>query len=345
MNSRERILAAMRFEEVDRVPVSPWGTGHVGLNSPLGQELLQKTDLILEVGVGGDPVIGSAADVEYIQDGNDTITIIHTPKGDLRKTYRRNEITGADVEFFLKELSDVEKMLSIPYEPPKLDLTQYWDWREKFVDEALVMTGTLNGVAVPASWFSPEGFCLAWMDAPELVEKMTAIMTERLNDNLERLCKEGVDAFRIIGGEYASVQLGPEGFKRLCVKHDRVLMDTIHRYGGVAHYHNHGPVKRYLEDFAAIGFDCVDPLEAAPWGDADLREARRIVGDRFSFLGNLDDMEQIGKLPMDECVALARERLEAAGNRGFLLGGTTSGTYNEHAARNFIAMAEMVANR
>ncbi|MBP6964517.1 MAG: hypothetical protein KBC96_08930 [Armatimonadetes bacterium] len=343
MTSRERILAAMRFEKVDRVPVSPWHFCRVDRESPLGRELLRKTDLFQDVGSGGDPILGGSVNRETEQQGDTTVTTIHTPKGDLVSRYRRTEITGATVEFFLKGPDDVEKMLSIPYEEPDFDLSGYYAWQDHIGNEGLVLIGLINGVAVPASWFSPEGFCLAWADEPDLVERLTAIMTERLISYVERLCKAGVDAYRIVGGEYASVQLGPDAFERLCVKYDRELVAVMHKYGAVAHYHNHGPVMRYLEDFAAIGMDCVDPLEAPPWGNADLGEARRRLGDRVCFQGNLDDMEVVDKLPTEEVLAIARERLESAGDRGFILGGTTSGTFGENGARNFIAMAEMVA--
>ena len=98
-------------------------------------------------------------------------------------------------------------------------------------------------------------------------------MTERITAYVERLCRGGVDAFRIVGGEYASVQLGPDAFKRLCVKYDRVLVDAIHKHGAIAHYHNHGPVMRYLEDFAAIGMDSRRPARSASLGR--LRGPRR----------------------------------------------------------------------
>jgi len=342
MTSRERILAAMRFETVDRVPVSPWRTGKVDPDSPLGKELIRTADPVIDVGSGGDPILGSAARVDTEQRGDTTVTIVHTPKGDLISRRRRTEITSATVEFFLKQPDDIERMLSIPYEPPDFDLSHYKEWCDRIGDEGLVMVGLIDGVAVPASWFSPEGFCLAWADAPGLVEHLTAIITERLIHYAERLCRAGVPAFRIVGGEYASVQLGPEGFKRLCIPYDRELTDAIHKHGALAHYHNHGPVMRYLEDFAAIDMDSLDPLEAPPWGDADLGEARRRLGDRICFLGNLDDMEVVDKLPTDEVLAIARERLEAAGTRGFMLGGTTSSTFGERGARNFIAIARMV---
>ena len=343
MTSRERILAAMRFEKVDRVPVSPWHFGKVDPEGPLGRELLRKTDLIHDTGAGGDPILGRAAKVDSEQRDDIRITTVHTPKGELTSKYRRTEITGATVEFLLKEPDDIEKVLSIPYEPPDIDLSDHAKWRDRIGEEGLVLVGIVNGVATPASWFSPEGFCLAWADAPDLVEKLTAVATERLIDYAGRLCRGGVAGFRIVGGEYASVQLGPEGFQKLCVPYDRQLVNAIHKYGAVAHYHNHGPVMRCLEYFAEIGMDSLDPLEAPPWGDADLSEARRRLGNQVCFCGNLDDMEVVNRLPTEEVLAIARERLEAAGDRGFMLGGTTSGTFGEQGARNFIAMAEMVA--
>ena len=335
----------MRFEKVDRVPVSPWGFGKVGQIGPLADELIRKTDIVADTGISGDPILGSAAKSYSEKLGDTTVTVLRTPKGDLTSRYRRTEITGATIEFYLKDPEDIEKMLSIPYEPPDLDPSNYFRLRDRLGDEGLAMVGMIDGVAVPASWFSPEGFCLAWADAPDLVEKLTAVATERLILFVTRLCEMGVEVFRIVGGEYASVQLGPDGFKRLCVEYDRALVDAIHRGGGIAHYHNHGPTMRYLEDFAEIGMDSLDPLEAPPWGDCDLREARSRLGDRVCFLGNLDDMEIVNQRPTGEVLAIARERLDAAGDRGFMLGGTSSGTYGEHGARNFIAVADMVAGR
>ena len=332
----------MKFEKVDRAPVSPWHFGKVDPDSPLGKEFLREVDLLQDAGSGGDFILGKAARIDSEKQGDTSITTVHTPKGDLVSRFRRTEITGATIEYYFKEPSDIEKLLSIPYEPPDFDLSGYRKWQDRIGDEGLVLIGIVNGVAVPASWFSPEGFCLAWADAPDLVENLTAVMTERVIAYVERLCREGVAGFRIVGGEYASVQLGPEGFKRLCIPYDRELVRVIHKYGAIAHYHNHGPAMRYLEYFAEIGMDSLDPLEAPPWGDADLAEARRRLGNRVAFVGNLDDMEIVDKLPTEEVLAIARERLESAGDRGFMLGGTTSGTFGEQGARNFIAMAKMV---
>jgi uroporphyrinogen-III decarboxylase len=107
------------------------------------------------------------------------------------------------------------------------------------------------------------------------------------------------------------------------------------------YYHNHGPTMKYLELLAGIGMDACDCFEAPPWGDFDFAEARERVGDRLCFVGNLDDMEVIDKLPERTVCEIARERIIQSGGAGFVLGGTASGTYTERAARNFIAMVDV----
>jgi len=154
-------------------------------------------------------------------------------------------------------------------------------------------------------------------------------------------CRRGVTDFRIIGGEYVTAQIGPDGMEDLIRVPDRELIDTIHAYGGIAFYHNHGPVMRFLEDFAYIGVDFLEPMEAPPWGDVDLGKAKEIIGDRYCMVGNLDDMEVVEKLDAEEVKRIARSRIEEAGVRGFILSGTASGTFTEKGAENFIAMAEV----
>ncbi|MBI2502366.1 MAG: hypothetical protein HYW07_03930 [Candidatus Latescibacteria bacterium] len=341
MTSRQRILAAMRLERPDRVPVTPFGLGKLDLEEAFTWEFIRRTDPILTVGGGGQPFLGSAVQVENFQENGDSLTLIHTPKGDLRRVVRRNEITSATVEFPLKTPEDVERFLSIPYVPPTIDPAPFHALKARAGEEALVMVGIENAVCLPASWFSPEGFCLAWADAPELVIELTRVGAQRILGYAEALCRAGVNAFRIVGGEYASVQLGPRGFDALVMAFDPELVALMHHHRAMAYYHNHGPVTRFLERFAELGIDALDPLEAPPWGDCDLGEAKRRIGDRVCLVGNLDDMEVVETRSRKEVCQLGRQCLEQAGPESFLLGGTASGTYTERGARNFMALVEV----
>ncbi|MGQ9808892.1 MAG: uroporphyrinogen decarboxylase family protein [Armatimonadota bacterium] len=341
MTSRERLLTAMRGGEPDRTPVAPFGFGRVDPDSDIGRELVARTDIIVEASCGPWDVLGTQATPSVEERGDETVITYHTPRGPLVRRDRRTARTHATVEHPLKTPEDVERFLSVPYVPHPVEASGYFQWQERIGEEGLVMTGLPNAVCIPASWFSPEDFCLMWADRPDLIRTLCEDASERILQRAEDLCGAGVRAFRIIGGEYVTVQLGPSAFDELVARFDVPLVETIHRYGGIAYYHNHGPVTRFLPRLAALGIDALDPLEAPPWGDVDLREARRLAGERLCFVGNLDDMEVLESLPLEESLAIARERLEAGGRKAFILGGTASGTYGENAARAFIAMAEM----
>ncbi len=341
MTSRERMIAAMRNEEVDRLPCGPFGTGKLAIGSPACQELIRKTDIFLSSHVGANPAIGRGAEIELREEGNTTVHVIRTPGGELVRRVRRTEVTSATVEYPLKELADIDKLLSVEYEEPDVDSARYFELKERYDDEGLVLAGLGNAVCVPADWFGPEKFCLFWATDRDLIVELTRLINERVCSFAKRCCEAGVTDFRIIGGEYVTTQIGPSGMEDLIRAPDRKLIDVIHEHGGVAFYHNHGPVMRFLEDFAHIGVDFLEPMEAPPWGDVHLGRAKEIMGDRCCMVGNLDDMEVVDKLPAEEVREIARRRIEEAGLRGFILSGTASGIYTEKGAKNFIAMAEV----
>ena len=109
MTSRERILTAIRCEKPDRVPVSPFGLGKLDPNGSDAAELIAKTDPFITAGIGGNSFMGERFQTESRQEGNDTVTTIITPKGNLTQRYRRTDITGCTVEFPCKNADDVEK--------------------------------------------------------------------------------------------------------------------------------------------------------------------------------------------------------------------------------------------
>jgi uroporphyrinogen-III decarboxylase len=316
--------------------------GKVDPESSVGRELIAATDPFITVGGGDDPFLGREVPATIHQEGNTTTTVFHTPDGDLVRRHRRTAITAATVEFPCKDARDVERLLSLPHEPVKPDITDFLHWREQVGDEALVMVGVGNAVCFPATMLSPEDFCLLWADAPDLMAHMTQVAAERLNVSVEHLCRAGVNAFRIVGGEYVTCQLGPQAFEQLIVPFDSELCGIMNHYEAISYYHNHGPMMDWLEPIADLGVDAIDPMEAPPWGDCDLPEVKRRIGDRVCLVGNLDDMEVLEQWDADAIRSLGRRRLEEAGDTGFILGGTASGTYTEQAARNFIVLADIV---
>lgn len=342
MTSRERLLAAMRGEPVDRVPVSPHGFGRLDPAGDVARELVARTDPFISCWHGADVFGGALVEQEWTTEGNLTRCVTHTPGGDLTRTIKATDVARHTIEYPCKGPADLEAFLSAPWEPQPPDPSRYEELCERWGDDALITVGVPDGICLPAEWLSPEAFCLLRADAPDLLAHATAEGARRVEALVEAACAAGVGAFRIVGGEYASTQLGPDAFEELVVEHDRRLVDLMHRHGAVAYFHNHGPIMRYLEPIARIGVDFLDPLEMPPFADTDLERAREIIDGRYCIVGTFDDMEMLGKWPLDRVKAGVAERLDAYGTRGICLGGSASGTYGERAATAFMAMADAV---
>jgi len=341
MTSRERILTALRHQTPDRVPVSPFGLGHLDRDGDVCRELIARTDPFLTAGLGGNPLVGANLPAETRDEGSDTVTVIHTPAGPLTQRRRRTDITSAQVEFPCKSAADVEAYLAIPYEPVRPDVEGFLAYRAQIGEDALVLANFVDAICLPASILSPEDMCLLWMDDPGLLVRTCEVAAARLNAFVDEACRGDVDAFRIVGGEYATEQLGPTGFDALVRGFDTEMVEIMHRHGALAYYHNHGYVDRFLEDFADLGIDALDPLEVPPYGNVDLADARARISGRVCLVGGLDDMEVLESRGEEEIREMGRRCIEMAGPSSYCLGGTASGTYTEAAARNFIALVEV----
>lgn len=342
MTSRERIECAFACGTPDRVPVSPFTLGALDPHSEFTWEFIRAVDPLITVGLGGGNVfLGTEVGIERRREGDRTVVVYHTPAGDMRSVFRHTAQTTGHVEFPCKTADDVERLLAIPYTPPEPDPTRFFQWRERVGDEGLVLAGVCDGICWAAEMFSPEDFCLLWLDAPDALIEMTRVANERACQWVAKACRKGVDGFRIIGGEYASTQLGPQAFDVLCRQPDKELVAVMREYGAWAYYHNHGPIMRYLDMILDIAPHALDPLEAPPWGDCDMREAKRKLQGKVCMVGNLDDMEIMEKKDLDTVREMGRRLIDEAGPDGFCLGGTASGTYTERGAKAFMALVDV----
>jgi len=81
--------------------------------------------------------------------------------------------------------------------------------------------------------------------------------------------------------------LGKDSFNKLVFPFDKQVNDSIHKIGGRHRAHCHGNSGGFLELFADMGIDAVEPLEPSPYGDNILAEAKKSVGKRMMLSGNV----------------------------------------------------------
>ena len=80
----------------------------------------------------------------------------------------------------------------------------------------------------------------------------------------------------------------------------------------------------FLDKFAEMGVDAVEPLEPPPYADVDLAEAKRRVGDRVLLGGNIP-FQAFPFMTPDEVRTLVRDALRVAAPGGGLALRTTGG--------------------
>jgi uroporphyrinogen decarboxylase len=343
MTSRQRMLAALRHERPDRVPVAPWGLGWLPRDAPVTRELVARCDPWLEFRRSCNIVGGAAYPAEERREGDRHITVVHAPGRDLVAVRTTTAQTTAATEYLCKSVEDVEALLTIPYVRPRVDVEAFLAFKAQVGEDGLAVMGVPDGILFPNEVLGTEMASYLWATEPDVIARMVRIAAERVYDVLDEACAAGVDCIRIVGGEYATQLMGPSAWDELVAPYDTPLVEMIRRHGAVAHYHNHGNMQHFLGRIAALGIDSLDPVEQPPYGDTEMDEAYRCIGDRVCLVGGLDDMEVLETRPLDEVRRMGADLIERVGPCGWMLGGTSSGIYTERAARAFIALAEVSA--
>ena len=248
---------------------------------------------------------------------------VHTPRGDLTAHYTENDgvHTVWRHDLLIKNDEDMDRFLAAPFAPGLPDVEAFERTRQALGERGLMEIEMPDPLCLVVENMSYEDFMIATKYAPAKIDALLDMMADLLSRWLEGVLKAGLGpVFRIFGPEYAAPPMMSSAFfKKAVVAYDRRLVEMIHRYGGFARYHCHGPIERILDDFMSIGVDMTDPCEAPPGGDMTLRQLADRVGSDLVLMGNiqLDDIERAEPETIDTLVARAVE--EAGGRAPFTL--------------------------
>ena len=352
MNSRERLLTALSCQEPDRVPISTYELS--GFNSkswenndPTYTNLMdiirEKTDCVcmwdpipqvrFQTPDESQPTLppfmetGSLVNVDIFKrrDVNSEIThiITHTPKGDLSMTSK--VMDGVHTiwrpEHWCKDLDDVDKALSVPFEPIKYDFSDYRRVKEEVSDNGIIMSSIPDPLCLAAELMEFGTYTIWAMTETEHFASTVTILHERLMENLKNMLEtQVVDLYRIYGPEYATPPyLPPRFFKQFVVPYVKELSDLIHSRGGNVRIHSHGKIRRVLDMITETGVDAIDPCEGPPDGDIPLAEIKKVIGDQICIFGNLQ-LKMLEHASIEEVQKTVIECMDGAkANGGYVI--------------------------
>ena len=346
MTPRERLLTAYRGGQPDRVPLYVRGVGPLDEQwvadrhesfRPLIDMVAEHGDLI--VGYGPKQTgtclmsFGDTARVEHLTHDEPRWvlheTIVHTPEGPINYVRQKSkeEYSSLTKEFWITDDDrDLKRFLSLPYDLPAPDVSDFADYERKIGDKAVIILGAIDPIAHVHDLIGSEKLAFWSFERRRDVDMLIEMFTERLLAWLDDIFNGGVRCvIAFVGAEYCLPPLmPPSDFTEWVVKPMKRITDRIHAAGCLAHVHSHGPLDAVLEGFAEMGGDILHPVEAPPMGDVTLTEAKRRIGDRVCLEGNIQIGDLYSAEPHEVREHVKRAIDEAAEGGGFVLCPTAS---------------------
>ncbi len=347
MSRRERLMATLRGEPVDRPAVNFYEIGGFAVDpsdpepfnvysdpswQPLFRLAEEQTDLIRM----RSPVKSRCHEVdlshhkleEYVKDGYrfNRVTLKAGSRVLTSLTRRSPDVdTTWVVEPLLKSTDDLKAYLGLPDEvfAEEIDVTGLVEEDEKLGDRGIVMVDTEDPLCAAASLFSMEDFMVIALTKQELFHRLI----EKLARCIHARTQATAEAFpghlwRIYGPEYATEPyLPPHLFREYVVRYTGPMVKTIQKHGGFARIHCHGRIRAVLDYIVEMNPTAIDPIEPPPHGDVELAYVRRQYGKELVLFGNVEfaDIENTEPAEFEKLVQKSLHDGTEGEGKGFVL--------------------------
>ena len=382
MTRRERLIATLKGEPVDRPAVSFYEIGGFSIdrndpdayniyNAPSWQPLLdlagKQTDIIRLVSPvrAQSHLSWAGSDAPEIRKKLvDELTWEEKNSRFTRLTYRINgksltTLSRRDkeldtvwvVEPLLKTTEDVRLYLHLPQEifGEVFNYDRLAQEEMSLGDAGIVMVDTEDPVCAVAGLFDMATFPLFAVTEPELCHKLLEKHAVIIQSRTEHVARQFPGRlWRIYGPEYVTEPfLPPSLFDDYVVRYTGPMVREIKAHGGYARIHVHGRIRNVLDQIVKMGADAIDPIEPPPRGDVDLKFVRERYGRELVLFGNIE-ISDLEYLPGDRFRRLVRQSIAegtAGEGRGFVLMTSASPYGREISAqtlRNYEIMVEEI---
>jgi uroporphyrinogen decarboxylase len=323
LNSRERMLAAINHEPVDRIPTDIWATGEVWdcLRAAYGDEPAVRAALHIDGMASPGP--------EYIGP-----LLPSMPSGETVNEWgmRKRNITyatGSYDEQYFYPLASAQTMEDLDaYAWPKADWYDYSKMREQAQEmgrEQVVMCGYM----APFFYHNMlRGLELSLMDPHDDPDFTNAILDGICTFFLEyhQRCFEACDGLIDIAqvtDDYGA-QYGPmislDTFRTIYQPRLRQFIDLCHGFGIKVFHHDDGAARIFLPDLVEMGIDILNPVQHTCPG-MEMGGLKQDFGEKICFHGAIDNQYVLPMGSEEEVRAEVRDCIDklASDGTGYIL--------------------------
>ena len=355
MTSRERMLAALRRQDVDHVPCCCAFSPSLAGPAYTWQGRADSLDLIVNhLGLDARVVVGVEASwhpevtarVWTEERSGERWPVLHkeisTPAGPLTASIRVTEdLPHKDdiplnsdwnvsryVKPWLESMEDVERYRYVQLPPSDQAIAEAgerFSRQKQIADEYDVITyaGCGMGLTAALQLFGPEQAILTSMEHPERIERFLEIEHQANMGCARVLADLGVDVICRNGFYETTDFWSPRQIRRFLVPLLRKEIDTMHAGGAAVTYTVETGIMPILDILAELDFDAYNAIEPA-LGHQDMTVVRDKLCDRHAIWGGVSGPIHIGEGSPQGAREAVREAFRVFGRRGLVLSAVPS---------------------
>ena len=274
----------------------------------------------------GEPVYETPVTVSVDLRGNETITHMRTPVGEISQVlcYMPTSCSTGTIKHFVQSEDDLDVFIYILEHrhliPACLD-----DYQERLA----LWRGYdgLPSIALPRSPLS--AFVYDWAgvmqavyllaDCPDKVRAALRLMGEQEEPILDAVCRESPSLVHFADNLSSDTLTGL--YDEYLAPVHAYRLDRLHAVGTRCAVHMDGIVRGLLPKLAEVGFDAVEALTPKPAGDLDVADMPEVAGsEKLVLWGGVPGIMFSAPYTWPDMEAHVRHVLAAWGDRPFILG-------------------------
>ncbi len=288
MTGRERILAALKREQPDRVPTMEWELHPKVIEAVNGAK--STLEFVQKAGLSG-----IAVSLNYAKTAVDDRHFVDE-WGVTRVSY--DDYPNA-VKHPIKNIEDFHN-----FTVPDPDDAHRFDSIKKALsevgDEIAVVARVKDVFSHPRDLMGFEDFLMSFYLQPELTAELMAMCVEHSTRIAKNLVDIGIEVI-VIGDDIANdtgLLLRPEMYMEQVYPYFKELVKNFKDLGLYVIKHSDGDLRGIADALIETGIDCLDPID--PLGHMEMAEMKARYGDKIALKGNVDCISTLVDQPLEK---------------------------------------------
>ncbi len=338
MNSKDRILAALRGNKADKVPFSPFLAYWWEFQS---DELKAKGMYSFMKSVGADPLLRGGESpmfkVEFVgceiveqAKGIKRYVEHRTPIGTLYTEY--TYVANGDTWFLTKHpIETIEQLHIFKCLMERAKITSDYGMYDKLTNSGkndmllLPVVGVFYKSAFQSlleQWIGTENLIFMLYDDEDEIMDTLKIMWEKDAETVEISADSPAEGF-IFWEDSSTTNISPDIFNRCSAPELRNWSQRIHKRGKLLVHHACGHLRDLIVPMSQTGIDVIESITPPPTGNITIEHAFNLLPENIALIGGIDPVFLLD-CSLDELEKYAIDLLNVAKGRRFVMANSDS---------------------